>query len=496
MRTPLSVIAWTTALMSWVSAASYGQCPITYYPTGRFPVGTSPYTLEAADFNSDGVLDLVVANTDSNNVSVLMGMGLGTFGAATNIGVGSHPYSLTVGDLNNDGRPDIAVGNVDSSSISILIGTGTGTFGIGSSVPLSSNPRTITSADFNGDGKLDLATANFSLSSSVGSVSIARGTGLGTFSYTSSIELGVNTRCLTAADFNEDGNADLAVGDGDNQNLYILLGTGTGSFGAPTTYLAGRQLFSVLAADFNNDGNVDIATVNITTRDVSILLGTGTGAFGTATSYPVGNSPIFAVARDLDGDGQLDIAVTNSGSNSISILPGTGTGTFGAITSYAVGTSPYSLAAGDLTGDGRLDLAVANNGSNNVSILVAFRASSLPAISLQPEAQSVIAGAAASFSVSATSPTAFTFQWQRNGVDLTNDGVVSGATTSTVSFSSAALSDNGSALTCVVTNSCGSTVSNPAGLAVLDACQVDFNHDGNIDFFDYLDFVDAISIGC
>jgi len=77
------------------------------------------------DFNGDGKSDLAVANAYSNNVSVLLGTGTGSFGPATDSTVGSGPRSVAVGDFNGDGKSDLAVANANSSNVSVLLGTGT-----------------------------------------------------------------------------------------------------------------------------------------------------------------------------------------------------------------------------------------------------------------------------------------------------------------------------------------------------------------------------------
>jgi hypothetical protein len=73
------------------------------------------------DFNGDGIPDLAVANSFSNNVSILLGTGTGTFGAATNFTVSGSPISVAIGDFNGDGMSDLAVANFGSNTISILL---------------------------------------------------------------------------------------------------------------------------------------------------------------------------------------------------------------------------------------------------------------------------------------------------------------------------------------------------------------------------------------
>ena len=62
--------------------------------TLSYDAGTSPVSVAVGDFNGDRVLDLAVANHGSNNVSMLLGNGDGTFGAARNFSVGTNPYSV------------------------------------------------------------------------------------------------------------------------------------------------------------------------------------------------------------------------------------------------------------------------------------------------------------------------------------------------------------------------------------------------------------------
>ncbi|MEG5243203.1 DUF4347 domain-containing protein, partial [Microcoleus sp. A6-D4] len=77
-----------------------GIFPASFATPSNFGVGTSPVSVTVGDFNGDGKTDIAAANANSNNVSVLLGTGTGSFGAATNFAVGTNPYSVTVGDFN------------------------------------------------------------------------------------------------------------------------------------------------------------------------------------------------------------------------------------------------------------------------------------------------------------------------------------------------------------------------------------------------------------
>lgn len=81
-----------------------------------YPVGQSPMALAAADVNGDGVVDLLAANHDSNNVTVLLGGTAGNFTFGETISVGRGPVAITVADFNTDGKPDFATADQDDVS--------------------------------------------------------------------------------------------------------------------------------------------------------------------------------------------------------------------------------------------------------------------------------------------------------------------------------------------------------------------------------------------
>jgi uncharacterized protein (TIGR03437 family) len=88
-----------------------------------FPVQTNPSFLALSDFDGDGLLDVAVANTTSNTVSVLMNLGTGIFDPPVNFTVGNAPVWIVVTDINGDGKPDLLVANRLSGTISVLLNT-------------------------------------------------------------------------------------------------------------------------------------------------------------------------------------------------------------------------------------------------------------------------------------------------------------------------------------------------------------------------------------
>jgi hypothetical protein len=122
--------------------------------TGSVPVGVI-----AGDFNGDGNLDLAVANAYSQNVSIFLGKGNGTFTTEPAVGTDNHPNDVSVGDFNGDGIPDLATLNSFANDSSVLIGKGDGTFEDKYTPHTGNEPYNIAIADFNGDGTPDIAAA-------------------------------------------------------------------------------------------------------------------------------------------------------------------------------------------------------------------------------------------------------------------------------------------------------------------------------------------------
>ena len=112
------------------------------FATTNFAAGTTPSTVVIGDFNGDGRPDLAVANLFSNSVSILLGTGAGTYGAATTFAVGTGPYSLAVGDLNGDGKLDLVVANQYNNNVSSLPhSSGDGSFGAATELRRGDEPR-------------------------------------------------------------------------------------------------------------------------------------------------------------------------------------------------------------------------------------------------------------------------------------------------------------------------------------------------------------------
>lgn len=407
---------------STVFYANAPASPIYFGGTGQDPI--LPQSVAAGDFNGDGKLDLALGLQQSHEpayINILLGNGDGTFTTAPSpVATGDTPSSIAVGDFSGNKKLDLAVVNYGDNTVTILLGSGDATFTPASGSPISvgTNPAGIVAADFNGDGNLDLAVTN----SADNTLSILVGNGDGTFTTSPSRPVtGAAPFGLAAGDFNGDGKLDLAVANF-NDNATILLGNGDGTFTPAPAQPTTAQGSAIIAGDFNGDGKLDLATSNRSDSTVTLLLGNGDGTF-TPINNCCGGSvglthTLDMTTGDFNGDGKLDLALTIQNlqsyypSDYAAILLGNGDGTFTPTNfSLILPDDPYYVVTGDFNGDGKLDFAAASTPNSYLSVLLQPPAA-LPApdFAIAPPAAPLVvrAGNTGTSSVQLTSLNGFT----------------------------------------------------------------------------------------
>jgi hypothetical protein len=164
-----------------------------------------------------------------------------------------------------------------------------------------------------------------------------------------------------AAQFTQSGNLDLAFADNNSGQVRVLLGNGDETF-QPSHRFSAPNAFGLATADFNEDGNLDLAVVEAT-GTVAIFLGDGKGSFKLSAKYTAGAVSGRLAVADFNGNGHIDVAVTNSpftGTGSVMTFLGDGHGKLKDRRTYKLAGRPFGVAAGDLNGDHSPDLAVAD----------------------------------------------------------------------------------------------------------------------------------------
>ena len=285
-----------------------------------------------------------------------------------------------VADVNRDGKQDIFASNLNGT-ITLLIGNGDGTFQAPKTIAtVAPGAYPIVTADFNHDGNADLAV----LEPARGNVLVYFGKGDGTFAAVKTIAIGNAPLYMLTGDLNGDGNSDLIFSATKGTGLSavvgftVLLSAGNGSFHAPVLVVAknGGAGGVMAIGDVNGDHHMDVLTCNGGGM-AEVFLGNGNGTFREQAAFDDGFGNIgesqFLLA-DFYGNGKLDLVIGNFGfenfGGSVTLLEGAGDGTFSNATFYQAGFYPAWFSAADMNGDGRTDLVVANAYSNSVTVLI------------------------------------------------------------------------------------------------------------------------------
>jgi len=305
-------------------------------PNGDFlePVRTycsgCPGVMGQADFNRDGYLDFVIADSCNGKIKFMINKGDGNFVAHEEYtATGVNPIDLKIVDVNNDGRQDIIFVDKVFNCLSVLYGNET----IGKpnshdwfgepeihSIP-GGSPSALVADDFNGNGKVEYIVA----SQSGNMLYLFEETEIGlsrTFSWPTASE----PVDIAVADLNQDGFSDIILACKGSNLIEIYFGKSEGGhyrWGLPVRVNVGLSPSSVDVADFNSDGCLDIAVACEGENKAYIVsvLDTWVGTiYFFSTTFPVGNHPVQIKAADLDNNGMPELLTVNRLSNDITIL--------------------------------------------------------------------------------------------------------------------------------------------------------------------------------
>ncbi len=296
----------------------------TFYSKVDYATGFQPKSVISADVNDDGNIDLITANYGT--VSVLPGKDDGTFHTKVDYTTGYDSYCVTSADVNGDGKADLIVANQfsNSNNISVLLNKGDGTFFPKVDYETGSYSYSVISADVNGDSNADLIVANFTSNT----VSVLLNKGDGTFYSKVDYATGNHPYSITSADVNEDGKVDLVAANYSDSTVSVLLGKGDGTFEINVEYTTGSVPHSVISEDVNRDGKADLIVVDNSPNKVSVLLNNSSVPSSTAFTeqIPVALSSAIVIS-DIDGNAdwsggtlKVQIAANNEIADTLSLV--------------------------------------------------------------------------------------------------------------------------------------------------------------------------------
>jgi hypothetical protein len=460
-RSHIAILA--AAFLGWHAPAQAAAL----FPNPAYPVGSNPYGMGLADFNGDGLDDLVTGSFANGydggpgSVTLLFGQGDGTFGESTIVPTQLHPTSVLAADFDGDGLGDLVIVYNQAGLAVTARGLGDGTFG--PEQPVSNIVRRFQLADFNddaipdllgdlnigtggfqaylgnpdgsftaapgvvpegadatlnpraldlnGDGHDDVLTIRYVFGQDPHEVLVFLGNGDGSFAPAGSLVVPDEVQGLIGADLDGDGRDDLAAtthiehpsGINGDVRLYFSNGDGTFTSGpilpetfatsifasdrngdglqdfvrigdydvtpylaaAPRAYVelpsfwTGSGTTGSVVGDFEGDGRSDLAILANFSEAVFVYAGNDAGGFGPPQDPPALDTyPGALLTRDFDGDGRLDMAAAVLPEDEIAVRLGQGDGTFGPATRSPAGVGPVFLEAMDMNGDGHLDLVV------------------------------------------------------------------------------------------------------------------------------------------
>jgi len=387
----------TIFLLLLISASVSADAPPgIFYDAMHYPGGAGPKALAVADFNGDTHLDVAVADSLGDSITVFMGNGNGGFGSGTGYTGHQEPFSIIAEDFDADEDIDLAVANFGANNVKILLNNGSGTFVSGQTITLTSSPTSLCARTLNGSiNRFDLAIA----CDDDPGVRIYFNNGSAVFSAAGQYSIGVgntpdgsNSVCIADVDGNE--HADIIAGCQEVTNskgvVSVLLANTDGTFQpAVNYYVAGppqQVTVAVLDEELSGSTNLDydIITANgfivNATASVSILLNNGDGTFPAQSQDHLtgGIWTSSVVCADLTDDQWTDIVVVDAWDDFMTVFQNTGGGVFlpTATWDYDFGENPFNyyepvhVMVGDFNEDNNYDIITADNSGSAISVFM------------------------------------------------------------------------------------------------------------------------------
>jgi hypothetical protein len=384
--------------------------PPTLKPKRVTVGGNAPFQLGAADVDGDGHIDIVTANQESKDVSVMLGDGAGGFtlaggktfasGCPTN----TVPYWMALGDFDGNRRPDLAITCFDYTSstangLVVILNTSTAPGSVTFAAPKSIDPKNVeqdylevATGDFNGDHRDDLAISHYGLNSKPGALVVLTSVGDGSFNHDpvhQRFAMPSGAADIGVGDLNADGLADIVVGSGDywiEELISVAAAPGTfnrGRIGFDTAKMMGTIAYPRLPviADLDGDHKNDLEFAEGYSGPsgyAALFLQDTNNAFAPdPKEYPTVTCPSLNAVADFNCDGKPDIVVGSLGCSAGDprtievLLQGVNTTFPTRAPTLTLTSGPYGMAVADFNEDGLPDIVVGSgSGEFDVNVLI------------------------------------------------------------------------------------------------------------------------------
>jgi len=345
----------------------------------------APIAIAAGNFTHNGIVDLVTADSNGNgsdDYSVCLGNGDGTFQPPTHFALGGSGYStaLATGDFAGNGQTDLAITRTSPDNVEVRLSNGDGTFSDPSVIDLV-RPETPLVADLTGNGTPDVSVVD-----AAGDILYRAGRPGEPGSFAPPVTVNPGDPSRGIAFVSTDLGPLLASVDSNDDFISFFALRSTG-FVKVSSLATGSQPAQILSADLNSDGQTDLIVRNAGDGTISVFLASGTGWFLPRIDLPVGLGASDIEVADLQQDGRLDIVYTDRLAGEVGVLENLGGGSFAPPVMYRAGPGPYgvtgtadpspvvslerttSVAALTFTAGGLPSLVALDPGSNTFGVL-------------------------------------------------------------------------------------------------------------------------------
>ncbi|MCP4885767.1 MAG: hypothetical protein GY904_04035, partial [Planctomycetaceae bacterium] len=224
--------------------------------------------------------------------------------------VGNGPLDVAIADFDKNGIPDVVVATLRSSDIRLVLNNEV------QPEPLADTRHAIAveAADVNGDGNADIVFGGHGYDEGeLSPLTVMLGDGLGGFEEPLAVEVAPKLVDLKVAplDSISDVSADRFVWSLSEPGVLSLHDVSGSSMNLVSITSVMPKATSMDVGDFNRDGRMDVAIASLSEQVIEVYIGNGGGGFALVTTIDLVSAPSDLVVADFDQDGSDDLAVTN-----------------------------------------------------------------------------------------------------------------------------------------------------------------------------------------